>query len=236
MRDKEILDSGEAAALLGCEPSTIHTLARQGAIPGKKLGKEWRFVRRDLLAWMRSGGIADQGRALEPTASDAAAFLQRAHKDNEFRQKLESFATDQERMAFVRQEGFVFTLVELEEAVKAKLPEVHPQEHQKPPDAGQERRKAKRYQVYLKVSELNGQPVDETMILDISAWGARIGSMIPFDAPGVIEITFAPPGETKNVRLAGKVIWSRLMPSSGQYQAGVQFSKPIHQLHREGKI
>ncbi len=233
MRDQEILNSEAAAALLDFQPSTIRTLARRGAIPGKKLGREWRFVKTDLLAWMRSKGSRGWQK---PPPWGAAAFLQRVREDSEFRLTVESLETDTERMALVRKAGFGFTLEELEEAVKAELADEAPEPPQEPAAGRHVLRQAQRYQVYLTVSELNGKPVDDTVILDISAWGARLGAFIPFGDPGTIKITFTPPGETKNVRLAGKVVWSRLMTSAGQYQAGMQFLKPLHELHREGKI
>jgi hypothetical protein len=97
-------------------------------------------------------------------------------------------------------------------------------------------RRAQRYRVCLKVSELNGQPVIDTMILDINAWGARMGSLSPLDALGPVEITFAPPGEAQKVHISGRVLCSRLMLTETPYRAGVAFSQPIDQLHREGKI
>ncbi|MHB9072941.1 MAG: Nif11-like leader peptide family RiPP precursor [Desulfobaccales bacterium] len=228
MQYKEVLNSEEAADLLGVKPFTIRTYARRGVIPGKKLGNEWRFVKNDLMAWLR--GMETEGGELE-TLTGAKAFLQRLSEDSDFQQKIESLSTDAERMALVQKEGFVFTLQELEQAIKAELDEDL--------EDGQESkviRRAQRYQVYLKVSELNGQPVTDTMILDINAWGARVGSFKPFDAMGNIEITFTPPGENQNVRISGEVVWSRLMPAESRYHAGVEFSEPIDQLHREGKI
>jgi predicted ribosomally synthesized peptide with nif11-like leader len=228
MQYKEVLNSEEAADLLGVKPFTIRTYARRGVIPGKKLGNEWRFVKKDLMAWLR--GMETEGG--EPEAlTGAKAFLQRLRDDSDFQQKIESSSTDAERMALVQEEGFVFTLQELERAIKAEL-----DEDLEEGAASKVIRRAQRYQVYLKVSELNGQPVTDTMILDINAWGARVGSFKPFDTMGNIEITFTPPGENQNVRISGEVVWSRLMPTESRYHAGVEFSKSIDQLHREGKI
>lgn len=228
MRYGEVLNSQEAAALLGVKAVTIRTYARQGVIPGKKLGNGWRFVKADLLDWLRG----TEGGDLKIGPPGARDFLQRAREDSEFRRQVEALPTDAERMAFVRQEGFEFTLMELEEAVKAELGEGDLAEAPK----SQIPRKAQRYQVYLTVSELNGEPVTDTMILDINAWGAKIGSFSPMDALGTIEITFTPPGECHNVHITGQVVWSRLMPAVRQFQAGVEFSKPVDQLHREGKL
>jgi len=227
MRYREVLNSEEAADLLGIKTVTVRMYARQGVIPGKKLGNEWRFVKEDLLAWLRDLG----GEELKTSPPGAADFLQRAREDREFRRQIEALPTDTDRMAFVREQGYEFTLSELQEAVKAELDGGDPQEPRL-----KIARKAQRYQVYIKVSELNGEPVTDTMILDINAWGARIGSFNPFNSEGTIEITFTPPGESHNVHIAGQVVWSRLMPAAHQYHAGVKFSKPVDQLHREGKI
>ena len=40
MQYKEVLNSEEAADLLGVKPFTIRTYAKRGVIPGKKLGNE----------------------------------------------------------------------------------------------------------------------------------------------------------------------------------------------------
>jgi predicted ribosomally synthesized peptide with nif11-like leader len=169
---------------------------------------------------------------LKTALASAGAFLLRFQEDGSFREKVESLTNDVDLMAFIRQEGFVFTLRELEEIIKAGMQDDPSGENLK----SRVVRRAQRYQVYIKVSELNGEPVTDTMILDISAWGARIGSFSPFDAPGAIEITFTPPGEPNNVHISGEVVWSRLMPVDSQYHAGVEFSKSLNQLHREGEI
>jgi predicted ribosomally synthesized peptide with nif11-like leader len=229
MRFREVLNCEEAADLLGVKPFTLRTYARRGVIPGKKLGNEWRFVKDDLLAWL--SGLKIKVADLETALMGARGFIQRLQGDSEFRQKGESLSTHAELMAFARREGFAFTFQELKNAIKIGQDDgLTKTEKFKIP------RKGQRYQIYLKVSELNGQPVTDTMILDINAWGARIGSLSPLDTPGTVEITFAPPGETKKVHIAGEVVWSRLVPAESQYHAGVEFCKSIDQLHREGKI
>ncbi len=54
MQDKEVLNTEEVAEFLGLKPFTIREYAKRGTIPAKKVGKEWRFVKADLLAWLRS--------------------------------------------------------------------------------------------------------------------------------------------------------------------------------------
>jgi hypothetical protein len=232
MHYREALNSEDAAELLGNKAVTIRNYARHGVIPGKRLGKEWRCVKNSLLAWLKDKDMDMDESELKPPIASAGAFLIRFRDDDAFRQKVESYFVEADLMAFVQQEGFFFTLQELDAVIKAEMNDDVLGESLKSWVV----RRAQRYQVYLKVSELNGQPVTDTMIIDINAWGARIGSLSPFEAPGIIEITFTPPGESQNVHLSGEVVWSRLMPADSQYHAGVEFSKPIDQLHREGKI
>lgn len=58
--DKDILDVDGAAALLGVSARTIYTLARQGTLPATRVGREWRFARKNLIAWVANGSQADQ--------------------------------------------------------------------------------------------------------------------------------------------------------------------------------
>ena len=55
MQSKEVLSAEEAAEFLGFRVYTIREKARAGEIPGRKVGKEWRFSRRRLLEWIEEG-------------------------------------------------------------------------------------------------------------------------------------------------------------------------------------
>ncbi len=55
VREKEVLNVEEAAEFLGFAPYTIREKAREGQIPGRKIGGEWRFSRRRLLEWLEEG-------------------------------------------------------------------------------------------------------------------------------------------------------------------------------------
>ncbi len=52
-RIKEVLNAEEAAEFLGVNPYTVRQKARSGEMPGRKVGKEWRFSRQALLDWLR---------------------------------------------------------------------------------------------------------------------------------------------------------------------------------------
>ncbi len=54
MRDGEILTVMEVAKFLRVPKSTVYKLARVGELPASKIGKHWRFLRRDIHEWMHS--------------------------------------------------------------------------------------------------------------------------------------------------------------------------------------
>ncbi|WP_245760659.1 helix-turn-helix domain-containing protein [Micrococcus terreus] len=58
--DNEVLTADEAAALLRVSTKTVLSLARAGSLPGEKVGRAWRFVRSDVLAYVR-GALPQAG-------------------------------------------------------------------------------------------------------------------------------------------------------------------------------
>ena len=52
---REVLNAEQAAEFLGFNPYTVREKARLGEIPGRKVGREWRFSRERLLEWLREG-------------------------------------------------------------------------------------------------------------------------------------------------------------------------------------
>lgn len=50
----EILTVMEVARFLRVPKSTVYKLARAGELPASKIGKHWRFLRRDIHEWMHS--------------------------------------------------------------------------------------------------------------------------------------------------------------------------------------
>ncbi|GKS59166.1 DNA-binding protein [Nitrospira sp.] len=58
MIEGDILTVPEVARLLRVPKSTVYKLARLGQLPASKIGKHWRFVRRDLEAWVHRTGAA----------------------------------------------------------------------------------------------------------------------------------------------------------------------------------
>ncbi|MGE3977329.1 MAG: helix-turn-helix domain-containing protein [Nitrospira sp.] len=58
-REGEILTVTEVALFLRVPKSTVYKLARVGELPASKIGKHWRFLRRDIHEWMH--GRSRQG-------------------------------------------------------------------------------------------------------------------------------------------------------------------------------
>ncbi|TKB72177.1 MAG: helix-turn-helix domain-containing protein [Nitrospira sp.] len=52
--DGEILTVQEVAKFLRVPKSTVYKLARLNQLPASKIGKHWRFLRRDIQDWMRT--------------------------------------------------------------------------------------------------------------------------------------------------------------------------------------
>jgi len=53
-----VVDSEEAAKFLNINPKTLQKMARNGAVPGYRIGKLWKFRISDLDAWLRSKVIS----------------------------------------------------------------------------------------------------------------------------------------------------------------------------------
>ncbi len=65
---KEILTIEEAASLLGASMKTLISLLREGDIPARKVGREWRFSRTALIEWIGSGVARDYFQSRKPSA------------------------------------------------------------------------------------------------------------------------------------------------------------------------
>jgi excisionase family DNA binding protein len=56
---REILTIDEAAAFLGVSVKTFNKVLHSEGIPGRKIGREWKFSRSALIAWIGNGKSAD---------------------------------------------------------------------------------------------------------------------------------------------------------------------------------
>jgi len=69
MPDREILNIDGAAALLGVSIKTFSKVLREGEVPGRKVGREWKFSRTALIEWVGSS----RSRAFLEAAEEAPA-------------------------------------------------------------------------------------------------------------------------------------------------------------------
>jgi excisionase family DNA binding protein len=77
MSDREILNIDGAAALLGVSVKTFSKVLRQGDVPGRKVGREWKFSRQALIDWIgqsRSHHFLD-GENTQAASAGASARL-----------------------------------------------------------------------------------------------------------------------------------------------------------------
>lgn len=51
----EIMRVSDAAEFLQCTEEHVRRLARRAELPARKIGSEWRFSRRQLLAYIEAG-------------------------------------------------------------------------------------------------------------------------------------------------------------------------------------
>ena len=71
-QDKEILNAQEAAIVLGISERLLLRLARDGEIPGKKLGREWRFLRSAIRNSL--SGQADEDELMRALSKSRVKF------------------------------------------------------------------------------------------------------------------------------------------------------------------
>ena len=67
---REVITPAEVAALLQIHVKTVYRLARQGVLPGRHIGRRWRFSRIEILALVSNGKPRDAGTTAEPARSD----------------------------------------------------------------------------------------------------------------------------------------------------------------------
>jgi excisionase family DNA binding protein len=53
----EVLTLEEIARLLKVSPDAVRSRAEEGELPGRRFGKEWRFARMAVLAWLADGEV-----------------------------------------------------------------------------------------------------------------------------------------------------------------------------------
>jgi excisionase family DNA binding protein len=71
--EPDILTLQEAAEFLRVPPLTMQRQVKAGRVPGRRIGKEWRFSRTVLIEWMASG----------PDRHDLERYNRRVDADDE---------------------------------------------------------------------------------------------------------------------------------------------------------
>ncbi len=69
--DGEILNIEEAAKLLGVSVKTFNKVLHTESLPARKIGREWKFSRSALIAWVGSGHSSEFYRET-PSANGAS--------------------------------------------------------------------------------------------------------------------------------------------------------------------
>jgi hypothetical protein len=88
-------------------------------------------------------------------------------------------------------------------------------------------RKAQRYPLELSVTEVNGTPVADTYLKDISTTGFRVEAPSLYPPRGSMDFKMRLPGSDKEVLLAGQVIWAiPVLKAPGRFMMGVKFHIP----------
>ena len=68
---RDILDIEGAAELLGISQKTFNKVLHSQDMPGRKIGREWKFSRRALIEWVGSGRSRDFYNKEDEGESDA---------------------------------------------------------------------------------------------------------------------------------------------------------------------
>jgi hypothetical protein len=85
-------------------------------------------------------------------------------------------------------------------------------------------RRAQRYQVRWAVKEINGKPVRDAWVVDISCMGARLETTAALSPNLPVRFTVSRPDEEAELTLNGRVVWMRpIFSSPGRFTQGLQF-------------
>ena len=95
-----------------------------------------------------------------------------------------------------------------------------------------ERRRVPRAYVRFQVTAINGKSAPNVFILDISPLGAKVESP-PLTIPAMsLELKFLVPGEGRETRAIGEVVWLEGSKPLGLNLMGISFLKPYGEFFR----
>ncbi len=91
-----------------------------------------------------------------------------------------------------------------------------------------ERRRAPRLGVHLPVAAINGEPQAESYVLNISEFGAKIRTSVPFGQGEAVDVCFSLPGEGLEISCRGEIVWVLPAPlNRGHFFLGLRFFSPL---------
>lgn len=101
-------------------------------------------------------------------------------------------------------------------------------------------RKVQRFPVRLSLHEINGQPIPDSYLVDISSLGAQLESPLFVALNGPVEFLVRFPRGDKETRLTGTVKWIKpLIGKPGRFRFGLRFHNAFWELDmlaRQGKL
>lgn len=80
--NNDILNAQQAAQLLGAHVETVRRMARRGALPAYKIGKDWRFRKNALLAWSQPSRYQSHRATILVIEDDTEPMGVSAHLEN----------------------------------------------------------------------------------------------------------------------------------------------------------
>jgi len=72
---QEVLNIEQAAELLGVSVKTFNKVLHSESLPGRKIGREWKFSRQALIDWIGNGRSDDFYREIVPAENGRTAPL-----------------------------------------------------------------------------------------------------------------------------------------------------------------
>ncbi|UBV42243.1 helix-turn-helix domain-containing protein [Deinococcus taeanensis] len=75
----EVLTLEELATYLKVSETTAYALVRSGEVPGRKVGREWRFLKARVTQWLMQAGTEDE--------MNSTGLVQRDEHGGEFKQE-----------------------------------------------------------------------------------------------------------------------------------------------------
>ncbi len=97
-------------------------------------------------------------------------------------------------------------------------------------------RQAQRYQVSWNVTEINGKPVRDAWMVDVSCMGARLDTAAALSPNLLVQFTVVLPDGKTEIEVNGRVVWMRpVFAAPGRFHQRIKFSGINCELDRLAK-